>query len=99
MPTTFVLIRHAQGTHNVDFYNIGGAEQSSASYRLNETIGETGSGDSSNESYKTILLPPSGSRPIPKFVTKNNGILGSTQPKDCSSHEVKLCKIFHTRRK
>lgn len=27
MPTTFVLIRHAQGTHNVDFYNIGGAEQ------------------------------------------------------------------------
>ena len=27
MPTTFVLMRHAQGTHNVDFFNIGGAEQ------------------------------------------------------------------------
>lgn len=27
MPTRFVLIRHAQGTHNVDFYKIGGAEQ------------------------------------------------------------------------
>lgn len=27
MPTRFVLIRHAQGTHNVDFYKIGGQEQ------------------------------------------------------------------------
>ena len=27
MPTTFVLMRHAEGTHNVDFFNIGGKEQ------------------------------------------------------------------------
>lgn len=27
MPTTFVLMRHAEGTHNVDFFKIGGKEQ------------------------------------------------------------------------
>jgi len=27
MPTTLVLMRHAEGTHNVDFFKIGGKEQ------------------------------------------------------------------------
>jgi broad specificity phosphatase PhoE len=41
MPTTFVLIRHAQGTHNVDFYKIGHEQWTHPIY-IDAQLTETG---------------------------------------------------------